>query len=122
MKNYVSLILLVKWVILLFLISTFTCFGRFKKNDANSNDSKQKVDSILKELPGIDLDYISGIQGVKHQIPLMDYFFENFNEIPNFSESICNSIAGSQLNFQTLFHYSFQILSASAGGFGIRRS
>lgn len=118
MKNYVSLILFVRWVILLFLISTLTCFSSFKKNDSISSDSKQTVDSILKELPEIDLDYISGIQGVKHQIPLMNYFFENCDEIPHFSESICNSIVGSQLNFQTLFHYSFQMLSASAGGFG----
>jgi len=106
--------------VLFFLISAFAstkCFCQ-SENQTENNGGFHKSDSILSELPGIDFDYISTIQDVQYQIPLTAYFFENINEIPNFSESVCQLIAGSQQNLQTLFHYSFQMLSASAGGFG----
>lgn len=106
--------------VLFFLISAFAstnCFCQ-SENQSENNSEIQKIDSILRELPGIDFEYISAIQGVQHQIPFTAYFFENTNKIPDFSESVCKSIAGSQNNIQTLSYYSFQLLSSSAGGFG----
>ncbi|MDB4584294.1 hypothetical protein N9164_14170 [Draconibacterium sp.] len=86
---------------------------------AEENEPKPPyIDSVLQTLPPINFDYISLIQGVKHVLPLTSYLFEHTGEIPAFSTSVSHAIVGDKHNPPILFHYAFQMLSSSAGGFG----
>lgn len=69
-------------------------------------------------IENIDFSYISSIQSVKYTLPFSKYLFENTDEIPEFSKSATHSFLKSKNNIQTLVYYSYQLLNASAGGFG----
>lgn len=90
----------------------------YQENEPDNANDQHQIDSVFQHIHGIDFDYISLIQGVKHTILLNNYFFEHIEEIPRFTESIGNSTAGSLNNFSSLFHYVFQMHSSGAGGFG----
>jgi len=79
---------------------------------------ENEPDVLLKDVPGIDLDYISMSQGPAYGLPLNNYLFEHVAEISSVAEAMSQSFADSPVRLQSLFHRSFQLLSASAGGFG----
>lgn len=85
----------------------------------NKNPKSQLLcDSVLNSLPGIDFEYISAMQGVKHTLPFVKYLFLHPGEIPKITESFRFAIASSKTSIQDLSHQAFQLLGASAGGFG----
>jgi len=108
----------IRYYFLLFLIitPTFSCNFSIETNKNRSN--QENKDSILKNTGNIDFSYISSVQSGNYSLPFIKYLFENTREIPNFSQSINNTLLSSKNNIQTLIHHSFQLLNASAGGFG----
>ena len=62
-------------------------------------------DTVLQNLPDIDIDYISAIQNPRHLLPINSWFFKNIGEIPHFLESVSSSVINSQFNIQTMFHF-----------------
>ena len=82
-----------------------------QKNSATEEYGQLNIENI-------DFSYISTIQSVKHILPFTKYLFENTDEIPEFSKSATHSFLKSKNNIQTLVYYSYQLLNASAGGFG----
>jgi len=116
MKTFSKQILYV--IVFLMLNQSFVIASCNEKKETVKRNKQYETDSVLQDLPEIDLDYISIIQGVKHSLPLNNYFYKRIGEIPGLSESINSNLSGSLQKIQTLFHYSFQMLSSSAGGFG----
>jgi len=115
MRFYVNLFL----SLYLFVFCNLSTLAYYcEENEPGNTNNKQQIDSLFQNIHGIDFDYISLIQGVKHTISLNNYFFEHIEEIPLFTESTSNFTAGSLNNFPTLFHYVFQMHSSGAGGFG----
>jgi len=51
-------------------------------------------------------------------LPFTQYLFENVFEIPEFSNSATQSILNSKNDIPSLFHYAYQLLGSSGGGFG----
>lgn len=80
--------------------------------------SHKSTSRPLESLPPFNIDYLKTIQGVKHTIPLTDYFFENVDEIPAFTDNLFTAFNKSQRNIPELFHYTFSLLSSKAGGYG----
>lgn len=102
--------------LLFFLFLLFSCSQ--SKNTGGEQSNQKLKNSVLRDLGHIDHSYITAIQGIKHDMPLVGYFFENVNEIPGFTKSVCHSIVSSRSDFQAIYYYSYQMLGSGAGGYG----
>jgi hypothetical protein len=100
-------------IIMLLFVSSMACNNPQIEQGTNSTDDYRQLN-----VNNIDFSYIAAIQGVKHTLPFTRYLFENVSEIPEFSNSATQSFINSKNDIQSLFHYSYQLLSSSAGGFG----
>ncbi len=100
-------------IILLLLVSSIACNKPQIEHNKNSTEDNCKL-----SIKNIDYSYICALQSVKYTLPFTQYLFENVNKIPEFSNSATQSFVYSKNNIQSLFHYSYQLLSSSAGGFG----
>jgi len=98
-----------------FVILLTNC-GVEKQND--SVEYTQDIESAFANLPEIDYNYISIIQGVKYSIPVNNYFFKRSGGMPEFLMTLSNKLNESLNNFQTSFHLTYKLLSSSAGGYG----
>ncbi len=86
--------------------------------DSPFHTSHAHTPAPLESVPSFDIDYLKTIQGVKHAIPLSDYFFENVDCIPAFADTLFTAFNESKRNIPELFHYAFSLLSSKAGGYG----
>lgn len=102
--------------LIVFLI--FCQFSATSQTIIGDPKSQLSCDSVLNSLPGIDFEYISAMQGVKHTLPFVEYLFLHPGEIPKIAESFRSAVAASKTSIQNLSYQAFQMLGASAGGFG----
>jgi len=85
-----------------------------KEIDSSDNKENEKT----PELPALDLEYMTAIQGINTLTTLHKYLFSHPGELSSFSKSAAKSVNNSALSPSELFHYAFQILGSGAGGYG----
>ena len=108
MKKHLKILVFIKAI----MVSVFLASLCFPDRPENG------IRLTLESLPGIDVDYLRAVQGVRYSLPLSNYLFENISEIPELSQSLTQVISDSRFQIPALFHYSFQLLSSGAGGIG----
>lgn len=111
-RNHLNMRILLALLFITVIAVNVSCSNKeIDYSDKNENEN-------TPELPALDIEYMTAIQGINTLTNLHKHFYSHPGELNSFCESAAESVNKSASSPSELFHYAFQIMGTGAGGYG----